>query len=291
MRRNPYEHFQDADRTAVKVNFHTHAGICVLGDCGELPMDDVVEAYRRAGYQALAVSNHNRYVEHREYEGISVLDAVEYSARPHMLLVGTRQYHDVPHQEAIDRALEEGAFVILNHPNWIEHAYWPHEMMDRLTGYCGIEILNPVIYRLKGSGLALDAWDHLLSGGRLVWGFGNDDFHLWHDIQRAYNIVYARSNSFEDIKAAVREGCFFVSDGVALKHLSLEENSLEVEAGFFVDSYVNDFDYCLIGSEGRILDRAHGQRVVLRFDPEEPYIRLQARAENGANLFLQPMTR
>lgn len=291
MRRNPYKHFQDEDRTAVKVNFHTHAGVCVPGDCGELPMDDVVEAYRRAGYQALAVSNHNRYVEHREYEGISVLDAVEYSARPHMLLVGTRWYHDVPHQEAIDRALEEGAFVILNHPNWIEHAYWPLEMMDTLTGYCGIEILNPVIYRLKGSGLALDAWDHLLSGGRLVWGFGNDDFHLWHDIQRAYNIVCARSNSFEDIKAAVQEGCFYVSDGVALKHLSLGENSLEVEAGFFVDSYVKDFDYCLIGSGGRILDRAHGQRVMLRFDPEEPYIRLQARAENGANLFLQPMMR
>lgn len=71
MRNNPYQHFQD--RTALKINFHTHAGVCVPGDCGELPMDDVVEAYRRAGYQALAISNHNRYVAHRNYEGIAVL--------------------------------------------------------------------------------------------------------------------------------------------------------------------------------------------------------------------------
>ena len=289
MRNNPYQHFQD--RTALKINFHTHAGVCVPGDCGELPMDDVVEAYRRAGYQALAISNHNRYVAHRDYEGIAVLDAVEYSAHPHMLLVGTREYHDLPHQEAIQQALAEGAFVVLNHPNWIRHEYLPWEMADTLQGYCGIEILNPVIYRLKGSGLALDTWDHLLTSGRQIWGFGNDDFHLWHDLQRAYNIVFARSAAFEDIKEAVLEGCFYVSDGVALKHLALEEDALEVEAGFFTESYVETLDYCLVGTEGRVLDRAHGKRVVLHFDPSEPYIRLQARAENGANLFLQPMMR
>jgi len=54
--------------------------------------------------------------------------------------------------------------------------------MAALKGYTGIEIFDSVIYRLNGSGLATDAWDFLLSQGKLVWKFGDDDFHRWYDL-------------------------------------------------------------------------------------------------------------
>jgi len=289
MRNNPYEHMHDADRIPVKTNFHAHAGVCIPNDCGELPMDDVVEAYRRAQYGALAISNHNRYVDHRIYEGISVLDAVEYSAHPHMLLVGTRNYYDVPHQQAIDLALAEGAFVVLNHPNWMNHKYWPWKMMEELTGYTGIEIVNPVIFRLKGSGIALDAWDHLLTKGHNVFGFGNDDFHLWRDLERSYNVIFSRSSGFDDISAAIKEGCFYVSDGVALKNVKLSKTTLEVEAGFFTESYINTFEYTLVGTGGKVLGRVIDMKATFEFPDSELYIRVEVRAENGAKLFTQPM--
>ena len=59
---NPYESILDEGMRWLKVNFHVHAGVCVKGECGEFPMWDVVDAYVQAGYHALTVSNHNRYI-------------------------------------------------------------------------------------------------------------------------------------------------------------------------------------------------------------------------------------
>lgn len=289
MRNNPYAQFGATNRKQLKVNFHTHAGVCLPNKCGELPMDEVITAYRKAEYDALAISNHNEYVPPPQNNELLVIDAIEYTAHPHMNLVGTSHFHDIPHQQAIDKALEEGAFVILNHPNWIHQRYWPIDLMLELKGYIGIEILNPVINRLQGSGLAVDTWDTLLSSGRPVWGFGNDDFHQWRDIERAYNIISAQSNDFSSIKAAVLEGCFYVSNGLALRSLTLNRNTLEVEASFFGESYVNQFEYTLIGYNGRVLDKSVGKRVILNFNENEPYIRAEVRAQNGLLLFLQPM--
>lgn len=288
---NPYESLHDAGRRWIKTNFHTHAGVGIAGDCGELPLDDVVRAYAKAKYGALAISNHNRYLARdKTYDNISVLDAVEYSAHPHMLLVGASRYHDVPHREAVRLAQEEGAFVILCHPNWMRPQYWPWADMLALSGYTGIEVLNPVIYTLKGSGLALDAWDYLLSHGKLVYGFGNDDFHQWRDIERAFNMICAKSGSFEDIREAVETGCFYVSSGVALKDLRVEGNRIEVAAGFMAESYVHTFHYRLVGSGGAPLASHMGDSAVFDVPEDEPYVRVEVRAENGAMMLLQPFT-
>ncbi len=289
---NPYESLHDTGRRWIKTNFHTHAGVEVPGDCGELPLDDVVRAYAKAKYGALAISNHDRYLPRdKAYEDISILDAVEYSAHPHMLLIGTTQYHDVPHQEAVRLALAEGAFVILCHPNWMRARYWPWEDMRKMSGYVGIEVLNPVIYTLKGSGLALDAWDHLLSHGKMVYGFGNDDFHQWRDIERAYNMIYAKSGAYEDIRAAVQEGSFYVSNGVMLQDLRVEGDRIEISASFMVESYVRAFTYRLIGSGGRLLASHTGESAAFDVPASEPYVRVEAHAENGATMLLQPFIR
>lgn len=287
---NPYASMESDGRAWIKTNFHTHAGIEQPGNCGELPLDAVIEAYRRAGYGALAISNHNVYLPRdASYTGISVLDAVEYSQHPHMLLVGTTHYHDVDHQQAIHRAREEGAFVILCHPNWMRRQYWPWRDMLDMDGYTGIEIVNPVIYTLKGSGMALDAWDYLLSRGKLVYGFANDDFHQWRDIERAYTMIHAKSPSFVDIKAAVEAGSFYVSTGLRLNYLRMSNTHIDVSVGFFVDSFINTFSYRLIGANGKLLNVTKGTSASFEYPKEEPYVRIEATAENGAMLFLQPI--
>lgn len=62
MRNNPYAQFRETNRKQLKVNFHTHAGVCMPNKCGELPMDEVIRAYHKAKYDALAISNHNEYI-------------------------------------------------------------------------------------------------------------------------------------------------------------------------------------------------------------------------------------
>lgn len=287
---NPYESVKTQDYNWVKTNFHTHAGVCIKGDCGELPMDEVIEAYKKAKYNALAISNHNRYIPlEKEYADISILDAVEYSKHPHMLQIGVREYEDIPHQEAICHTNEKGGLVILCHPNWMNKGYWDWNELKKIEGYVGIEILNPVIYTLKGSGLALDTWDYLLSMGKKVYGFGNDDFHQWRDLERSFNMIYARSNSFNDIKDAVQKGCFYVSNGVALSDFTFDGKTITVEASLFVKTYIEEYQYRFIGINGAELYKCQGKFASYSIDQDEPYIRVEVTAEHGAKMFLQPL--
>ncbi|MDL2233184.1 hypothetical protein LJC63_06345 [Ruminococcaceae bacterium OttesenSCG-928-L11] len=287
--KNPY---QDTDAyLPLKVNFHTHAGVCVKGKCGELPMDAVAQAYKQAGYHAVAISNHNMYLPKDEtIEGIELLDAIEYSEHPHLIQVGVTEFQQNGHQQAISDANDAGGFAILCHPNWINKEYWNWEHLEEVTGFAGIEILNPVIYRLSGSGLALDTWDHLLSRGRLVYGFGNDDFHQWRDMERAYNVIFAKSAALQDIAEAVRHGRFYVSSGVLLKWLRYDGETLCIEAGFAgKSSYIREFEYRFIGYGGKVLEAQRTHIASYRPDHKEPYLRVEVISENGARLYLQPM--
>ncbi|HOJ12166.1 MAG TPA: hypothetical protein PK733_16465, partial [Clostridiales bacterium] len=255
-----------------------------------LPMNEVIEAYKKAKYGALAISNHNKYIpQENEYSGINILDAVEYSKHPHMLQIGVRDYEDISHQDAIDHTVDKGGFVILCHPNWINKGYWDWDKLGQLDKYTGIEILNPVIYTLKGSGLALDTWDYLLSKGKKVFGFGNDDFHQWRDLERSYNVIYAKSNSFQDIKEAVQKGCFYVSDGVALSDFAFDGKTVTVKAGLFVETYVEEYEYKFIGLNGIELYKCQGKSASFDIDINEPYVRIEATAEHGAKMYLQPL--
>jgi len=290
MYKSTYEALKEGQGTWLKTNFHTHAGICIEGQCGIHPLDDVVEAYKKAGCKVLAISNHNRYIpQAKEYDNISILDAVEYSANPHMLLIGVREFHDVPHQEAIDRAVAAGGFVILCHPNWQYNGYFPNSLIDSLKGYTGIEIFNGECWNDKGSGLALDTWDHVLSQGKRTWGFGNDDFHYYHHTNLAYNMIYAKSGRYEDIKEAVSNGCFYVSTGVALKEYALEGEELFVKGGYFQETYVNCFEYKFTGVQGRVLYKTEGDSARFRIPDGEPYVRVEVTADYGAKMYLQPV--
>ena len=273
----------------LKTNYHIHAGIEKENSCGKLPMDAVVSAYAEAKYDAIAVTNHDTFIPIVPHSDIALLKGVEYSHTPHMLLIGVDEYHDVSHQEAIDIANRDGGFVVLSHPNWITPDYWPLEMLDNTTGFLGMEILNPLIFRLSGSGLALDKWDYLLSKGRKVYGFGNDDFHAWQDLDRVSTMVYAKSASFEDIKEAVGAGRFYVANRLKLNYLDIEDGAIKVKAAQIGESHVDSFHYRFIGTGGKLLHEFTGSAAEYKIDSAQLYIRIEVYGEGGALLFTQPL--
>jgi len=294
MYRSSYEALKNGNGKWLKANFHTHAGVKKeQGPCGIHPLDDVVDAYKKANYNVLAISNHNLYVSReKEYKDINIIDAIEYSNDPHMLLIGVNEFHNVPHQEAINRTLVSGGFVILCHPNWQHQEYLSYDLLDTLTGYTGMEIMHgKQYYYPPGSSLALDKWDYILSKGKKTWGFGNDDFHEYVDTGRVYNMIYAKSANYEDIKEAVSSGCFYVSNGVALKEYSLEDDLLYVKAGYFKETYIKNFDYKITGAEGGVLYKAECESVHFKIPKNEPYIRVEVTADYGAKMYLQPVFR
>lgn len=288
MYNNPYQNLQDGKWR--KTNFHTHAGTGP-DTCGSNPVDLVTDLYRLSDYDILCISNHDKFSDTREFtdDKILMIPGVEYSQNEHMLTIGVnKSLHEYDHQTAIDMTKDMGGFTIMCHPNWIKKEYWEWEKLENITGYMGIEVINMLIYRLKGSGLASDTWDYLLSKGKLVYGFGNDDFHRYSDTGRSFNLIYCTELSYDSMKNALDNGVFCASTGLAPEYLTLEGNTIKVKAKFSVDSYIETFTYRFVTENGKILSVQNGYDAQYKLNGEK-YVRVEVVGENGAMLFFQPV--
>lgn len=288
MYKNPYQDLKEGKWC--KTNFHTHAGTGT-GTCGSNPIDKVVELYGMNRFDMLCISNHDIFSDTTDFtsDSIMMIPGVEYSQNEHMLTIGVnRSLHTYDHQTAIDLTKELGGFTILCHPNWIQKEYWSWEKLHDLKGFVGIEVINMLIYRLNGSGLAVDTWDYLLSQGKLIYGFGNDDFHMYSDASRSFNLIYCVKKSFSAMKSAVDSGAFCASTGLAPDYLLLEDDTIKVKAKYLTDTYVDTFTYRFITENGKVLSVQNGSDAQYTLDGEK-YVRVEVIGENGAMLFFQPV--
>ena len=217
--------------TWLRGNLHAHT---TFTD-GALSPEAVIAAYEGAGYDFLAISDHDTLVppdDYRARTGMVLIPADEATANgPHILCVNVREVipPDADRQKVINVTDAQNGFTVLNHPNWQKHYnHFPQELMERLTGYAGIEIYNGVIERLEGSALAADRWDRLLASGRRVWGYAHDDFHQIGDLARGWNVVQAAERSPEAIVDALRQGRFCASTGVEITGIEAAERTVSV---------------------------------------------------------------
>ena len=282
---NPYESFKPEARP-LRTNFHLHAGLE-----GDIDLEEVILSYKDAQYDVLTISNQYTMTDGQMLEselGITLINGFEYVDNKDILVVGIKSYFDGDQQAVIDECNRQGGFSILAHPNFMEKRWWPQDEMNTLEGYNGVEIFNGVIFRMTGTGLATDVWDELLSDGKLIWGFANDDFHRWYDMTKGWNMIYAKSNAHQDIKNAVRAGNFYASTGLWLKEFKFDGHTLSVRASA-KDSYISQFHYRFIGHQGKLLVETEGETGVYTLTGNERYIRVEVLSEHGAMLWTQPV--
>jgi hypothetical protein len=287
---NPYEKTFQGDGQWLKASFHIHAGTG-KGTCGAYDIDDVIALYREAEYNVLTISNHDIFTDVSAYEAkhdIVLLNGFEYSQHPHMLCLHNKALITVPHQEAVLECVRQGGFVVLCHPNWQQKEYWAWKDIDALTGYSGIEIFNGCIFDLSGTGLATDTWDHVLSQGKLVWAFGSDDFHRWYDLSRSWNVIHSVTKEHDDIQSSILNGSSYVSTGLILRNIQLEDGTIRVTSSA-KNSYVKNYRYVFIGRNGVVLEEQVGEHGNYHLAGDELYVRVQVISEHGAMLWTQPI--
>ena len=164
-------------------NLHTHT----TESDGKLPPQQVVDLFAALGYDFLAISDHDKLTDPAplDAKGMTLIPSVEVTAKgPHLQHIGAtkRIAPEADRQQVLDNIAQDTGFAIMNHPNWTSnYNHCPLETLEALKGYAGIEIFNGVILDLEGSELATDKWDRLLAQGRRVWGFANDDSHVYPD--------------------------------------------------------------------------------------------------------------
>lgn len=247
-----------------KGNLHTHTTV----SDGELTPMETAELYKEAGYDFLAVTDHDRWGEYSQWssERFLMLPGAEIGtvwagADHHIVAIGMpgcmlkhgavldfRAQGEVHPQQVIDFVRGNHAIAIYAHPFW---AYTDLDLLASLRGLSGIEIINYSCEQEWKSGIAEIYFEYLWrkeyrTPGSRIFCFGSDDAH-GHvpDYRGGYITVKAKGLTHKDIMEAVGRGSFYASYGPAgasapkLYDFYVEDGTAYVECSPCRNIYIN----------------------------------------------------
>jgi hypothetical protein len=203
-----------------KANLHTHT---TRSDGRQSPAD-TAEAYRRAGYGVLALTDHNATNDVRRLsrKGFLVIGGMEYHPKcpstpnPHHLVAlnvphgfGFGQTYPEDGNACIRAVADAGGVSILAHPLWCGHRY---DMYSYLDGFIALEVYNTTTDGIGRADSEAD-WCHLLDAGRMLPAVAVDDSHGQHDRFGGWTWLRLGRLSVASALDALRAGCFYSSTG------------------------------------------------------------------------------
>lgn len=239
--------------TWYKGNTHTHSNTSPDGD--SIP-EDVVRWYYDKGYHFLVLTDHDTVTDlasigmPEDKRGDFVLiPGEEMTGSEGVFTTAMNIQRTIPLdellnspksvaiQDHVDRVLSGGGIPILAALNYhegigaddilpVDNLYLFEVLNGQLDLYPQVDHRN---YSLE------ELWDELLTSGRILYGVGTDDSHFFQEWRedlsnpgRAWTMIRADELSVESIGEALLAGLSYVSSGVVLKSLSLENDTLTI---------------------------------------------------------------
>ena len=254
-------------------NLHTHT---TMSDGSNRPQR-VINDYAKRGYDFLAISDHDIYTSTRDCrqwdaKGMVLMPGNEVTAKgPHILHVAADRFVEplAQRQEVINQIAAGSGLAVIAHPNWLgAFDGTPITQMQEWIGYHGREIYNGLIGRLPGSPYCTNKWDVLLSQGRRLWGFANDDSHYGPDVERGWNVVYSKKRTVKEITSALTTGRFYTSSGVVISSIRVRGNRIKIETeNAAVITVISDF--------GRRIGSTDGPQIDIEVPEGSRYVRFE----------------
>ena len=267
-------------------NLHTHT----TNTDGQNKPQAVINKYARLGHDFLAISDHDIYTAGKQYhtwdnKGMIMMPGNEISASgPHILHVAPDRFVEplMPRQEVINRIAEGDGLAVIAHPNWMgEFDGTKITQIQEWVGYHGLEIYNGLINRLQGSPYCTNKWDLMLSQGRRLWGFANDDSHNDDDIGNGWNVVCARERSVSAIREALKAGRFYASSGVEISRIAVRGSRLTIETE-------NARRIVGVSAFGRRVAIVDDSAIVLDMQEQWQYVRFECWGDGEQFAWTQP---
>jgi hypothetical protein len=239
---------KDGEGRFFRGNLHCHSN----RSDGLLEPEDVVGAYRAAGYDFVCLSDHFeaeygwQIVDTRPFrdENFTTILGAELSSAPWderdcywVTAAGLPVDFGAPppddHAEAIRRAGEIGAFVVMLHPGLNN---LPLEAADRLPAteaIHAVEVYNHNAAMAVPSDRAYGAYmlDGLLEGGRRVLVNAGDDAHFGHPLDRFGGWVEVHCDRLDPdtLLGSMKSGRYYSTQGPELRELIVDGERLRVE--------------------------------------------------------------
>ena len=267
-----------------KLGLHIHTS---LSDGAKTP-EEAARIYRDAGYDAIAFTDHWKFSEAGDVEGLNIISGIEYDIGCH----GGEIFHIValgaksaPENLSKSSSCEEiikaihiaGGLAVLAHPAWSLNS--PEAIMN-VKGFDATEIYNAVSdagmsFRPDSSLLI----DMLASHGICYPLLATDDAHYYEgdDNCVAYIMAECDPSDSESIKSAIKEGRFYATQGPEI-HLSRDGNLFRVDCSP-VSKIV--FASNKQWTKGRVFRGENLTSAEYTATPEETFIRAFVVDENG----------
>ena len=296
-----------------KVNMHSHSN---LSDGKQSP-EELKEIYKKAGYSAIAFTEHtnlhnlshltdDEFVAIVSYElDMSRKDKAPftfYEGEPrewnHMEQIHMNLYAKDPAQtervttsdlraaftveninEAIRRAKELGFLVVYNHPHWSINT---HELYANLVGVDGLEVINGASHRSSDLDYAPHVYDEMVSTGRLRLPMcvGGDDNHHTHHFFTGWTMVKAESLTYGNLIDAFEKGNCYASYGPEIRELYVEDGVVTVRT-----SDAQGIFYTGLGRKKAAVLSEHGAPLVneasFKIGENDGYFRISVRDSSG----------
>ena len=295
-----------------KGNTHTHT----LNSDGDSTPDEVVRWYRAHGYQFLVLTDHNFLTS---VDGLNALHGADqkflvikgeevtdrFAGKPlhvngldvarTVAPQGGQSVVDVL-QRNVDAIRKDSGIPHINHPNF-GWAVTPDELRQvRNTSLFEIYNGHPQVNNVGGGGVPglEEAWDSLLSGGKMIYGIAVDDAHVFRqpgnpDVSgpgRGWVMVRAARLDPRAIVEALDRGEFYASTGVVLQDIRADARQLTVTVR--PDAW-SKYRIQFIGKGGRILREAVEPSSTYTFSGDEGYVRARVLESNGRMAWVQPV--
>lgn len=300
-------------RNRYKANLHTHS---VRSD-GKFQPEELARLYGKAGYEALAFTDHRKSgAASEERKGMTLLNGIELhpvwkkgeswssGGMHHFIAVnvpeGFEDLSGLACQDCIDGAVAAGAACFLAHPYWT--GLNVHDILA-LKNLSGIEVFNTST-RYIGKQFNMVHWDGLLDAGWSVPAIAVDDTHRPCDLFQGWTVICAEDRSPEKLTAALKKGDFYSSTGPELRSFEVDFESRHVKAEFSPAVEVvlmadKSLGSCLNvpGNEAKVSGgRLSGKgrfSSMESFEAEAPkdarYVRLQIRDRQGRFAWSNPV--
>jgi hypothetical protein len=285
-------------------NLHTHT----TNSDGDSDPDVVVAWYRDAGYDFLALTDHDLLTlpaRHAAVAGPMTLIHGEELSPGHLHVGGLGIRATVPPLETgtvaetlqanVDAIREAGGVASVNHPNyhWLVRA-------DDLVGLerCGLfEVYNAGPETNNAGGEGHDSteqlWDAVLTAGRRMRAIAVDDAHHFVTFGHRYSNpgrawVHVRAERADEVTIleAVAGGDMYASTGVEL-------DDVRVTGGELALTIKTEFDRAyrttFVGPGGEHLEVVDGPEARFRLSAGRPYVRARVDDSDGFKAWLQPV--
>jgi hypothetical protein len=295
-----------------KGNTHTHT----LNSDGDSHPDDVAKWYKQRGYAFLVLTDHNVLTSvealnalHGLDERFLVIRGEEVTDRfgeqpihinalgPSALILpqgGTSVLDVVQRDVRAIRAAD--AVPHLNHPNfgWAVTA----DEIAKVQELKLFEVFNghPMVNNVGGGGVAglEEAWDAILTSGKLIYGLATDDAHHFKRPEdptaarpgQGWIVVRADTLAPRAILDAIERGDFYSSTGVELRDYRVSASEMVVD---IKPTTFSKYRVRFTGKGGQLLSEVTTNPATYRITGREGFVRATVLESNGAKAWTQPV--